>query len=76
MLTLDERVAQLERQWENHVANHAADRERYENEVYNRFSTLNTPVWKRLVFRIDGWGPWHTVRESPRWRPWRRRWTS
>lgn len=42
----------------------------------DRFSTLNTPRWKRLVFRIDGWGPWHVIRSEPRWRPWRRWWRS
>lgn len=41
-----------------------------------RFDTLNTPVWKRLLFRIDGWGAWHYVKPKPRWRPWRRWWTS
>ena len=35
-----------------------------------------TPMWKRLIFRIDGWGPWWQNREEPRWRPWRRWWTS
>src|SRR5688572_15211321 len=42
----------------------------------DRFDTLNTPRWRRLLFRLDGWGPWHTLREHPRWRPWRRWWTS
>lgn len=41
-----------------------------------RFDTLNTPLWKRLLFRIDGWGPWHVVRDKPKWRIWRRWWTS
>lgn len=44
--------------------------------VEDRFDTLNTPVWKRIVFRADGWGPWHTLRDAPRWRPWRRFWRS
>jgi hypothetical protein len=47
-----------------HPANALADRIRYDNEVFNRFSTLNTPRWKRLVFRIDGWGPWHRSRRT------------
>lgn len=76
MSDLEERVADLERWRKSHTENHIADREQYENDVFNRFSTLNSPMWKRMVFRLDGWGPWHTVREHPRWRPWRRWWTS
>lgn len=41
-----------------------------------RFDTLDTPWPKRVVFRLDGWGPWYRVRERPRPRPWRRWWTS
>lgn len=40
------------------------------------FDTLDTPRWKRLLFRIDGWGPWYQLREAPRWRPWRRWYSS
>jgi hypothetical protein len=40
------------------------------------FDTLSTPVWKRAVYRLDGWGPWWQVRPRPRWRPWRRWFTS
>ena len=75
-MAIEERVAELERQLSTLATNVAADKLAFENEVRNRFSTLNTPVWKRLWFRIDGWGPWHTVRERPRWRPWRRWWVS
>ncbi len=38
--------------------------------------TRATPLWKRMLFRLDGWGPWWQVRPAPRWRPWRRWWTS
>ena len=41
-----------------------------------RFETLNTPVWKRILFRIDGWPAWHYVVARPNNRPWRKRWTS
>ena len=41
-----------------------------------RFDTGDSPAWKRLLFRIDGWGPWFQLRPKPRWRPWRRWWTS
>ena len=36
---------------------------------------MNTPLWKRLVFAIDGW-PWFRLVDHPQWRPWRRWWTS
>lgn len=41
-------------------------------DLQNRFDTLNSPAWKRMLFRIDGWGPWYQVRRAPHWRPWRR----
>jgi len=37
-----------------------------------RFDTLQTPWWKRVIFWLDGW-PWHDLnaeRRSPR--PWHR----
>lgn len=71
-----DRIEDIERQVETIQRNMAAERLRFEHEVSDRFSTLNTPAWKRLLFRLDGWGPWHTVRESPKWRPWRRWWVS
>lgn len=75
-MTDRERIEEIERQIASLRDNAEAARVRYENEVFNRFSTLNTPRWKRLLFRIDGWGPWHVVREKPRWRPWRHWYTS
>lgn len=73
----DERIAEVERQVRSLQVNVEADRLTFEHEVRDRFSTLNTPVWKRLLFRIDGWGPWHIVRrDGPRWRPWHRWWVS
>lgn len=44
--------------------------------IEDLFSTLGSPRWERLVFRIDGWGPWYQIRANPRPRPWRRWWTS
>jgi hypothetical protein len=38
--------------------------------------TLGTPLWRRILFRLDGWGPWYRMREKPAWRPWRRWYTS
>lgn len=36
---------------------------------------LATTWWKRMLFRIDGW-PGHRLVDKPRWRPWRKWWTS
>lgn len=38
--------------------------------------TRNTPLWKRILFRIDGWPTWTVVAAKPAWRPWRRWWRS
>lgn len=37
--------------------------------------TMATPLYKRLIFALDGW-PWWRVVARPQWRPWRRWWTS
>jgi hypothetical protein len=35
-----------------------------------RFDTLQTPWWKRLLFLLDGW-PWYDLNAPRRrWRPW------
>jgi hypothetical protein len=39
-----------------------------------RFDTLQTPLWKRVWFRIDGWPGQCDLNASGRaWRPWHRR---
>ena len=38
--------------------------------------TRNTPLWKRALFRLDGWPRWTVVADKPAWRPWRRWWRS
>lgn len=36
-----------------------------------RFETLQTPLWKRLWFRVDGWpGQRDLNAEKRTWRPW------
>jgi len=35
----------------------------------------DSPLWKRILFVVDGW-PLRQVVDKPRWRPWRRWWTS
>jgi len=34
-----------------------------------------TPLWKRVLFALDGWS-WHAIQTKPQWRPWRRWWRS
>lgn len=52
------------------------DLEKRVRAIEDRFDTRSTPWWKRLVFRIDGWPSWVWLVDRPRWRPWRRWWTS
>lgn len=36
-----------------------------------RFDTLQTPLWKRVWFRIDGWpGQTNLNADKRAWRPW------
>lgn len=37
--------------------------------------TMNTPLWKKALFALDGW-PLFRLAAKPQWRPWRRWWTS
>jgi hypothetical protein len=47
--------------------------ERKVSDMDQRFDTLQTPLWKRIWFRVDGWpGQRNLNAESPAWRPWRR----
>lgn len=39
-------------------------------QVEKQLDTLGTPLWKRLLFRIDGWPPWWDVAHVRAWRPW------
>lgn len=42
-----------------------------------RFDTLQTALWKRVLFRLDGWpGQRDLNAQAPAWRPWRRWWRS
>jgi hypothetical protein len=50
-----------------------ADRVRH---VEKMLDTRATPLWKRVIFRIDGWPSWTVVADQPRWRPWRKWWRS
>jgi chorismate-pyruvate lyase len=44
--------------------------------MQKQLSTLGSPWWRRVLFRLDGWPPWWIVAERPKWRPWRRWWRS
>lgn len=45
--------------------------EREVSDMRQRFDTLQTPAWKRLLFRIDGWPGQRDLNASRRsWRPW------
>lgn len=35
-----------------------------------RFDTLQTPLWKRVWFRVDGWPGQVNLNGTRRWRPW------
>lgn len=43
--------------------------ERLGSDHAQRFDTLQTPWWKRIVFWIDGW-PWYDLNGTQRRRPW------
>lgn len=45
-------------------------------QIEKMIDTRASPLWKRLMFRLDGWPPWYIVAAGPAWRPWRSRWTS
>ena len=54
-----------------------AELERLVSDHDQRFDTLQTPLIRRLLFRIDGWpGQRDLNAEAPAWRPWRRWWRS
>lgn len=62
--------AEVDSLWVNVRQLHEAVRRLQELE-----DTMDTPMWKRAVFVLDGW-PLFRVVERPQWRPWRRWWTS
>jgi hypothetical protein len=41
------------------------------SDIQQRFDTLQTPLWKRIWFRIDGWPGQNDLNAERRaWRPW------
>lgn len=63
--------AEVESLWFN--VDQQADRIRMLEKMLD---TRATPLWKRILFRVDGWPSWSIVAKNPAWRPWRRWWTS
>jgi hypothetical protein len=56
IVALEYRVRLLERELRDHA---------------QRFETLQTPLWKRICFRIDGWPGIRDLNAEKRaWRPW------
>jgi len=45
--------------------------ERLVRDHAQRFDTLQTPLWKRVIFWIDGW-PWYDLNGKQRRRFWHR----
>ena len=76
---MEEKVRSLE-EAEQHVQSLSVRMQELERMVIDheqRFDTLQTSLWKRLLFRIDGWpGQKNLNADAPKWRPWRGWWTS
>lgn len=43
--------------------------EQYASDHDQRFDTLQTPLWKRVWYKIDGW-PWYDLNGTQSYRPW------
>jgi len=51
--------------------------ERLARDQAKRLDTLQSPAWRRLLYRLDGWpGQLDLNAPAPAWRPWRRWWRS
>ena len=68
---LDSQDAEITSLWTNVTQLHGKVRT-VEKVVETR---ITTRLWKQIWFLIDGW-PWHKIVDKPRWRPWRRWYTS
>lgn len=70
------RIANLEAQVASLLVNFAQV-QRDHMRLNHILDTLNTSLWKRLLFRVDGWPAWWDEgKNGPRWRPWHRWWVS
>jgi hypothetical protein len=70
---VDEQVRSLA-EAEQHIRSLTArqtELERVVSDHAQRFDTLQTPLWKRIWFRIDGWPGRNDLNAEGRaWRPW------
>lgn len=61
---------------EQEVISHAVridELERIVSDHAQRFDTLQTSLWKRIWFRVDGWAGQNDLNAEKRgWRPWHR----
>ena len=47
------------------------EQEQLMSDVLQRLDTLQTPLWKRVLFRLDGWPGQRDLNAPKRaWRPW------
>ena len=73
LLSIEERLSDLEQKVESLRVN-IHDQGQLWSTVRDhaqRFDTLQTPWWRRIVFWFDGW-PWHDLNGVRRHRPWHR----
>ena len=47
--------------------------ERMVSDMDQRFDTLQTPLLRRIWFRLDGWPGQRDLNGQQAWRPWHRR---
>ena len=53
-----------------HVLSRLDELERIQSDHAQRFDTLQTSLWKRILFRLDGWPGQRDLNGTRSWRPW------
>lgn len=72
LLTDEHRIASMENQIESLLVNQD-QLWKLVRDHEQRFETLQTPLWKRVWFRLDGWPGQRDLNAPGRsWRPWHR----
>lgn len=77
MTDLEDRVASLEAEVASLRENVHGERQLWHlvRDHEERFDTLQSPLWKRILYRLNGWpGQVDLNAERPSWRPWHRWW--
>jgi len=59
-----------------HLLSRLDEVERIQSDYAQRFDTLQTSLWKRILFRLDGWPGQRNLNGQQSWRPWHRWWKS